>query len=85
MNYMELNFFPKVELKVRYHQIRVDKEDIQKTFFHTHHGLYEFLLMPFRLTNATTFFQCAMNNVLHMCLWKCVLVFFDDILIYNKM
>ena len=64
--------------------MRIKDEDIHKTSFGTRYGHYEFVVIPFGLSNATTTFMCLMNSVFSRYLGKFFLVFPNDILVYSK-
>ena len=60
----------------------VKPEDIHKIEFKMRWGVYEFLVMPFGITNTPAQFMNMMNALLGKYLDKFILVFLDDVLVY---
>lgn len=79
----QAKWFSSLDLNSGYHQVRLKAGEEFKTAFQTHFGHFEFKVMAFGLCGAPGMFQGAINTTLSPLLRKCVLVFFDDILVYS--
>ena len=76
--------FNKIDLINDYWQINVIEKTRHKIAFNTKRKKYKFCVMSFRLINAFAIFQIIMNDFLRFFFDKFVIVYLNNILIYNK-
>jgi len=75
--------FSRIDLHLGCYQIRIAEGDEEKTVYRMRYGSYEFLVMPFELTNAHATFCTLMTHIFQEWLDDFVVVYIDDILIYR--
>src|SRR6266705_6365311 len=76
--------YTKLDLWHAYHLACITAGDEWKTSFHTHYSSYEWLVMPFSLTNAPAAFQRFINTIFANLLDVSLVVYLDNILTYSK-
>ncbi len=76
--------FSRIDLHFEYYQIRITQGDEEKISHRTRYGSYEFLVMPFGFTNAPATFCTLMNDIFREWLDDFVVIYIDDILVYNN-
>eukprot|EP00253_Pinus_taeda_P016446 PITA_16446 len=77
-------YFSKIDLKSGYHQVPIEPSDVWKVSFKAKEGLFKWLVMPFRLTNSLVTFMRLMDDILRSFTNSFVVVYLDDILIFNQ-
>jgi len=77
-------FFTKLDIIAAFNKVRIAKGEEWLTAFRTRYGLYEYLVMPFGLSNAPSSFQNLINDVLRPYLDDFVTAYIDDILIFSE-
>ena len=75
--------YTKIDLRHAYNLVRIAAGDEWKTAFRTRYGSFEWLVMPFGLSNAPSTFQRFMNDVFSDLLNICVIVYLDNVLIFS--
>jgi hypothetical protein len=70
-----------LDMFLEYHQIRVRREDEEKTSYITPFGTFCFVRMPEGLKNAGCTFSRLIAIVLHPQLWRNILAYVDDIVV----
>ena len=73
--------FSKIDLAKAFHQIPVHPDDVCKTAIIALFGLFEYIKMPFGLSNAAQSFQHYTDHVL--CYLDFASPYLDDILIFS--
>ena len=73
--------FSTLDLRSGYWQVSMDPKDRHKTAFVTPEGLWEFMRMPFGVSNGCATFQRAIEIVLSGLTFETCLCYFDDVIV----
>ena len=79
-----VKYFSKIDLNFMYHQVLIESTDVWKTAFKAKEGLFERLVMPSGMTNASATFMRLMDDILWPFTNSFVVVYLDEILIFSQ-
>lgn len=80
----EATVFSRLDLRDAYNLIQIRAGDKWKNAFKTPLGHFEYLVMPFGLSNVPAVFQALVHDMLRDLLNRSVFVYLDDILIFSR-
>ena len=76
--------FSTLDLKSGFHQLPIHPEDQEKTAFVCHRGQFSWTRLPMGLSNASSFFQRAMEIVFKGLIGTVCMLYIDDIVCYSR-
>ena len=77
-----VKYFSTLEFWAGYHHIPLDEASIPKTVFTSPFGKYEYIKVPFGLTQAPAYFQELMTEILKD--FNFAIAYLDDIIIFSR-
>eukprot|EP00253_Pinus_taeda_P032879 PITA_32879 len=77
-------YFNKIDMKLGYHQVPIKPSDVWKTTFKAKEVRFKWFVMIFGLTNAPATFMRLMDDILRQFTNSFVMVYLDDISIFNQ-
>ena len=80
----EVKYFIKLNLKDAYHWIHIKKDNKWKTAFYTHYSHFKYIIILFKLVNASATFQTYINWVLVRLIDIFCVIYLNNILIYSE-
>ena len=80
----DAEIFTSLDANSGYWQIEMDAATKDRSAFVSHHGMYQFVRMPFGLRNAPATFQRAIDFILADAKWQFAIVYIDDIIIFSR-
>jgi hypothetical protein len=77
-------YYTKVNVRAAFYRFRIKKGNKWKTAFRTRFGLFEWVITPFGLAEASAIFQKYINSILDDFFDKFYLAYMNNVLIYSN-